>query len=289
MQKLANIIVDRMLEARLTAKEINFLLYISRFQDDQGSVSGVHYKDVCKAMHMSYQEFYNVKDSLEEKAFIRCKKTNRIDHDITILGNIYGGRERQYESEGYVNTNHNIFYCEDFLTMKAGSKLLGLIFLKIGLAGVSGRYEIGVEKFYEKYMKILGVTRRVVRTYLKELKTFFSIEIKDKKYYITAKKVVKKKAYAKTEADNYREYNVEVICRRNRIKDVGDKIKKEMRDLLYQYKDIAIAVNCNAVESLACAVYRSLEKINEEKRGTWDRKLNIKLVHKYMRRELGIA
>lgn len=285
MQKLANKIIDKMLAATLNSKEIDFFIYISRFQDERGHISGVHYKDVCENMHMSYQEFYNVKQSLEENGFIRCEKTNRIDHDITILGNVYAGREQEYLSEGYVNTNHNIFNHPDFFTMKAGAKLLALKFVQLGFAGTSGRYEIGVKRFYDKYTELLGVTRRVIRSYLKELKDFFSIGIKDKKYYITPKKIVRKRAYAKTEMMNYREHNVDVICRRNRIK-VKSKERQKVIDLLAQYKNIAPAMGKNPVDALARAVSRSLETINETTSGTWKREINIKLIHKFFKQEL---
>lgn len=87
MQKLRNSNIAKMIAAKITNKEIDFLIYISRFQDDNGKVYGIHYKELCETMHMSYQEFYNVKLSLEEKGFIKCEKSHRIDHDITILDN----------------------------------------------------------------------------------------------------------------------------------------------------------------------------------------------------------
>lgn len=82
MQKLRNSNIAKMIAAKITNKEIDFLIYISRFQDDNGKVYGIHYKELCETMHMSYQEFYNVKLSLEEKGFIKCEKSHRIDHDI---------------------------------------------------------------------------------------------------------------------------------------------------------------------------------------------------------------
>lgn len=293
MQKVANRIIDRMITEHLTNKEIDFFLYISRFQDETGKVSGVYYKEVCEAMRMSYQEFYNAMRGLEQKEFIRCEKANRIDHDITILDNIYAGRERDYESEGYINTNHNIFYCEDFRLLKAGAKLLAMLFMQIGLAGTKTNknrsYKIGTKTFYEKYIKLLGVSKRVVRSYLKELKQFFSIGIKEKMYYITPKRVVEKKKYAKTEIDNYREHHVEVVCRRNRIREAEPRHKKELRDLLGQYKRVAEEVQGNLMAAFARAVQSSLEIINEGTRGTWKRSLNIKLVHRQLRKQLGIA
>ena len=39
MQKLKNSVLDRMIEEKLTSKEIDFLIYVSRYQDDSGKVS----------------------------------------------------------------------------------------------------------------------------------------------------------------------------------------------------------------------------------------------------------
>ena len=87
MQKIKNSIVDRMIAQKCTANEIDFLLYVSAYHDITGRVTGVHYKDVCDATHMSIQGFYDVKASLEEKGFIVCEKCDYSDCDITIVGN----------------------------------------------------------------------------------------------------------------------------------------------------------------------------------------------------------
>ena len=60
VQKIKNSIITDMIAAHLTSNEIDFLLYISRFQNELGQVIGVHYKDVCEKMGMSYQGFYDV-------------------------------------------------------------------------------------------------------------------------------------------------------------------------------------------------------------------------------------
>ena len=47
MQKLRNSNIAKMIAAKITNKEIDFLIYISRFQDDNGKVYGIHYKELC--------------------------------------------------------------------------------------------------------------------------------------------------------------------------------------------------------------------------------------------------
>lgn len=289
MQKLKNSVVDKMIAAHLTSNEIDFLIYVSRFQNDNGCVSGIHYKEVCEAMNISYQGFYDVKNSLEEKGFIRSEKSNRIDHDITILNNEF--RCDADVNEGYVNTNHNIFYMEEFFSLKAGAKLLAMHMMKVTSAA-KGSFQIGVEKFYDEengYPKRFGVSKRVMRMYLMQIKEFFAIGIKDKKYFITPKKVIYRKPGQATEEDHYKEHNIEVICRRNRIKEAGEKEKKELCILLRQYKKAAVEEQRDVLEVLKIAVERSIEILNINEKRIIKRVLKHKLIHKLMRQELGLA
>lgn len=286
MQKLKNSIIDKMIAARLTSNEIDFLIYVSRFQDDNGCVAGIHYREVCEAMNISYQGFYDVKSSLEEKGFIRSEKSNRIDHDITILNNSFRGEEDV--KEGYINTNHNIFYMDEFFALKAGAKLLAMHMMKVTFAGKAS-FQIGVEKFYEGYPKRFGVSKRVMRTYLMQIKEFFSVGIKDKKYFITPKKIVYRKPGQATEQDNFAEHNVEVICRRNKIKDAGNKEKRDVCSLLRQYKKDALAAQKDVVEVLRTAVEQSLKALNINEERIINRILKPKLIHMMMKQELGLA
>ena len=44
MYKLKNSYIDQMIKNRTTSKEIDFLLYISMFQDEHGKVNSVYYR-----------------------------------------------------------------------------------------------------------------------------------------------------------------------------------------------------------------------------------------------------
>lgn len=78
MQKLNNDNVDKMIQAHLTKCEVSLMLYLSFYQDEHGRVYGVHYKAVCAATGMSYQEFYNAKKSLEEKGFTARNASRKV-------------------------------------------------------------------------------------------------------------------------------------------------------------------------------------------------------------------
>lgn len=276
MQKLKNSIIAKMIEARLTNKEIDFLIYVSRFQNDDGVVPGVYYKEVCENMHMSFQGFYDVKNTLIRKGFIRSEKNSPTDHDITILDNAFLTENDM--KAGYVNTNHNIFFHEKFAGLKAGAKLLAMELMKLSYAG-TGECRIGTEKFYKKYTQLFGVSKRVMRIYLMQLKIFFSIGIKEGIYYIRPKNIVYRQTGQATENDNYAAHNVDVICRRNRIQEAGKKEKKDICILLKQYRKQAQEVRQDIVELLMQAVERSLVL-------TGVRILKPKLVHKLLREEL---
>ena len=277
MQKLKNSIIAKMIEARLTNKEIDFLIYVSRFQNDNGVVSGVHYKEVCENMHMSVQGFYDVKNTLIRKGFIRSEKNSPIDHDITILDNAFLTENDM--KAGYVNTNHHIFFHEKYARLKAGAKLLAMELMKLSYAG-TGECRIGTEKFYKKYTQLFGVSKRVMRIYLMQLKMFFSIGIKEGIYYIRPKNIVYRQPGQATENDNYAVHNVDVICRRKRIREAGKKEKKDVCILLKQYRKLAQEAQQDIVEILMRAVERSLALVGV-------RILKPKLVHKLLQEELG--
>lgn len=283
MQKIRNSIQNRMIDAQLTNKEIMFLVcYLSRYQNENGEIFGVHYKQVCEALHISFQSFYDIKDSLEQKGFIQCRKRNRTDFDITILEN----SNQECLDNGYINTNHNIFFSREFQELKAGAKLLAMHLMKITFAS-KGHFEIGVKKFYaseDGYPKQFGVTKRVMHSYLMDIKTLFTVELKKGKYYIAPKKVIYKKADGKGEAERLREYNSEVVLRRNRIKEPG-KGKKELYDLFQQYGKSAAREKKNLVELIGQAVKKSLELLNEGEARLRKRIIDIKLVHKILKQE----
>lgn len=272
-----------MIKAKLTSKELDFMIYISRFQDDFGRVAGIHYKDVCKNMNISYQGFYDVKKSLIKKNFITSTKSNRIDHDITILNNEFPTKESI--QEGYINTNHHIFYEPEFFKLKAGAKLLAMEIMKISYAG-TGQCKIGTKKFYEKYTKLFKVSNRVMRKYLMSLKPFFSIGIVEGIYYMRPLKKVYRQAGQASENDNYATHNIEVICRRNKIADMDKKKMDDIRIIIRQHKEEAKQSNRSIIELLKTAIEKSLTLLNINHPKKKIRALKPKLIHKILIEEL---
>lgn len=151
----------------LTNREMDFLLYIARYQDLAGNVPGVHNKDVCKHTGMCKQSFYTVMRSLEEKKIIKSVKRSEIDYDILILDNdfSYTGAFQ----EGYVNLHRQIFHQKQFKTLKSNEKYLLMELLKRTHEN-SSSFQIRTKKLYEVFTKLLGV----IRTCHKVLPAFFT-------------------------------------------------------------------------------------------------------------------
>jgi len=283
MQKIKYEILDKIINI-VTNSEIDFILYISRFQNDKGIVRGVYYKEICKQLDISYQKFYDLKKSLVEKNIIRTFKGNYTDWDIQILDNDFSYSDSY--KEGYINTNHDIFYKKEFFSMKAGEKLLAMQFMKITFSG-RGSYNIGVENFYDKYTKLFKVTKRVIQNYMTTLKNFFSIGVKNHEYWITPLAKIYRSngaSYNRTEVDTYNNHVGETICRREKIKFTTTTLKDTV-NLLKQYKK---QLQDKAEEILYVAMKKSIEKANETIRNpyNWDRELQPKLVHKLLQEEI---
>lgn len=285
MQKLRYNVIEKLIANNVTSSEIDFLLYVSRYQNEKGIAKGIYYRDLCKTLGVSFQTFYDLKASLCVKGIIKAEKNSYYDWDITILDN--DCTDPASYQEGYINTNHDIFYNPTFFTMKSGAKILAMIFLKISFSG-RGSYNIGVSKFYDKYTKLLGVTKRIVQNYMQLLKSFFSIGIKEKQYWITPLAKVYRSNGARTEANNYRNHLGNVICRRGKIKQYTNAALKDTVDLLKQYTGSVNGQSGLLEELLVNAVRKSVERANEGVKNTtkWIRELKPKLVHKCLLDEL---
>ena len=172
MQKIKESVLNHMLKSNMTSAEVNFIIYISHFQDDTGKVVGIHYKDICNAIDVSYQTFYDVVKNLEKKNIIKTDRTLRDypgEWTIQILNNDFTGYFDQEKKESYISTGHDIFYKKAFLQLKAKEKLLAMHLIKIAGANQTkvkdglGKFHIGVKKFYEEYSRLLDVTERVLQ------------------------------------------------------------------------------------------------------------------------------
>lgn len=272
----------------MTGNEVNFILYLSRFQNESGKVIGVYYKDVCEELQISLQGYYDLLHSLEHKGLLSLEKNNYYDVDITLIDNDFTGYDYKNidKNAGYINTNYQLFKSKVFMDLKGPEKLLAIDWLKNYLAGKRS-YAVNVQRFVQKYKELLGISRRSLMGYVKMLKIFFSIGIKDGVYYITPRAAFRKK-YEKAESDVYEEHQKEVGLRRNRVRSVPEKIKDGILRLFKQYSPY---IKSEPNFDFSKVVYNTLEITNKEiiNPYKWKRVLNIALVHKELRLYLGLA
>lgn len=219
----------------LTHKEMDFFLFIVRYQDLYGFVPGVHNRDVCRRAGMCKQTFYTVMRSLEEKGIISCSKTLQHDYDILILDNDFSYPEAF--REGYINLHRQVFRQKRFLKLRSNEKYMLMELLKRTHEN-SSSYQVGTQKFYQIFCEKLGVTKRVIRAYLHSLRQFFSVGIKDGKYFITYLHSVFRQEERKGVEEQEFEHFVKVQCRRAKLSYTEAALEGTAR-LIKQYRRLA--------------------------------------------------
>lgn len=262
----------------LTNREMDFLLFIARYQDRSGLVVGVHNQAVCRATGMCKQSFYTVMRVLEAKGLIFCEKKEN-DYDIRILGNDFS-----YDgsfNEGYIDLSRKVFHQVRFRKLKSNEKYMLFELLKRTHENRSS-FQIYTHNFYKKFMEMLGVTKRVVRYYLHSMRKFFSVGIKDGKYYITYLHSVFHDKDEQIDMIDYG-YYVKTQCRRHKIRFDRESLY-DTAELIQQYRNHWFDgdKSCQALRSaLAGAIEKSVERQKPA-----ERTLQPKYIHKLLRKDL---
>lgn len=275
--KIKYSLLDKWCACNLTNKEYDFLIHIAHYQDDYGRIQGMYYRDVCSACGMSIQTFYDVLHSLETKKVITYIRVNN-DYDITILDNDFA-YEGAYQ-EGYINVSRTVFDDIKFKKLRAKEKLLLMLFMRV--THENGKsYQIGTEKFYKKYMALLGVTKNILRTYLHAMKKFFSIGRKDGKYFITYLASVFNPRRSQSETDQFLGHIVKTGCRRNKIKAITAAAITDTIQLVKQYRKEARDQGQNMLELIMDCISNSVRSFEYKT-------LDAKYVHKLIRQRLSL-
>ena len=268
----------------LTSTEMDLFLYIAKYQRLTGFVAGVHNQDVCRATGMCKQSFYTAMHGLERKGIVIISRTSDIDYDFLILGNDFTGADAfKAGCEGYIDLSRSIFHKKQFKQLKAKEKWLLLYFLHCTHDN-SSSYRIGTGNFYKKFCAMLGVTKRMVRSYLHSLRAFFSVGIVKGIYYITYKRSVFNQKQGEQEKQEH-EFFASAIVRRNKIRKYDQEELSETAKLIKQYRGIAHDSGYNIFDVLEKAVRESIPDESKPK----DRKLSYKYVHKLVRKTLALC
>lgn len=261
----------------LTNKEVDFILYVARYQDDYGCIRGIYYRDVCRNADMCKQTFYGTLRALKEKGIITYSHVEQ-DYDITILDNDFSYPGAYHE--GYINVSRQVFHTSQFHDLKAKEKLLLLHFMKITHSS-SGSYQIGTTKFYSKYMKLMGVTKRVIRGYLHSLKKFFAIGVKDGKYFISYLRRIFNDRGEISETNQYMGHLVGVSCRRAKIKQFVPEAVQDVVTIIKQYRQ-------EAKENGSKNIFEIVDECIQTSVRDRAKELNSKYIHKLVRSVLGL-
>ena len=268
----------------LTSTEMDLFLYIAKYQRLNGFVAGVHNQDVCRATGMCKQSFYTAMHGLERKGIVKISRTSDIDYDFLILGNDFTGDDAfKAGCEGYIDLSRSIFHKKQFKQLKAKEKWLLLYFLHCTHDN-SSSYRIGTGNFYKKFCTLLGVTKRMVRSYLHSLRAFFSVGIVKGIYYITYKRSVFNQKQGEQEKQEH-EFFASALLRRNKIRKYNQEALAETAKLIKQYRGIAHDSGYNIFDVLEKAVRESIPDESKPK----DRKLSYKYVHKLVRKTLALC
>ena len=268
----------------LTSTEMDLFLYIAKYQRLNGFVAGVHNQNVCKATGMCKQSFYTAMRGLERKEIVKISRTSDIDYDFLILGNDFTSDDAfKAGCEGYIDLSRSIFHKKQFKQLKAKEKWLLLYFLHCTHDN-SSSYRIGTGNFYKKFCTLLGVTKRMVRSYLHSLRAFFSVGIVKGIYYITYKRSVFNQKQGEQEKQEH-EFFASALLRRNKIRKYNQEALAETAKLIKQYRGIAHDSGYNIFDVLEKAVRESIPDESKPK----DRKLSYKYVHKLVRKTLALC
>ena len=155
-----------------------------------------------------------------------------------------------------------------------------LEFLKCTYEGL-GSIRMGVKRLYEKFTKLLGVTQRSIREYLHSLRKFFSIGIKDGKYYITYLHSVFRDDGEKAEDTWNYEHLVKKECWRNHIA-YDETSLKETAFLVKQYRQLGGGAKA-LIKIVMLCIQKSVEGVECR-----DRTLQYKYIHKLVKRCLDL-
>ena len=266
MNKLKNSYIDKMVDQQLSSKEIDFILYIAKYQNESGIISSVYYKDVCSAINISIQKFYDIVNSLQEKDLISTEKISRADICVTLIGNSFYDKDF---SVGYLNVASMDLQNQKFCNMKAGSKLLYLYMQRF----IQGKHML-VQNFYEGFCKLFQRSKKSIQVYLHELKANYYLFISKKRnraynYEMTIKNSTvlnKSKLDVPYEKDGFID-NIKELIKRN----FGQALPEQNQDkVLNDIAGLAVTKKAECYQNIAIlivdAVKASLLQQKKEKK-----------------------
>ena len=153
-----------------TSKEISFIFYIAQFQNENGQVKGIFYKDVCEVLHISVPKFYQIIHSLEQKHIINTNYNNNAYGlwEFTIVGNFM---TKAAFKKGYLNVNYSIFHSDDFIN---ASKSIKIIIIKLIIMAQNRRKNVILT--YNKILEWTQKSKQSLKYFISKLSEIFRLK-----------------------------------------------------------------------------------------------------------------
>ena len=277
--KLSHAVIDKTNMATLTPSGMKLFLHLAKRQDIQGNIVGVHHNEVTKYTGMVKQSFYNALYELKDKEIITYSKVSDGSYyNVKILDNDFSNGKKDFK-RGYIDLSRSVFHKKSFKKLKSHEVYLMFQLMKRTHASRNA-FKIMPKTFYDKYTKLFNVTKRVVRSYLHNIKKFFSIGIVRGLYFITYKHSVFKDK-AKPERYFRDKGTALSIIRQLKIKKYSEKELEEITELLYQYRNMCNEKN-EKIETILLNVLWQINKDKQLKERKLDYKYANKLIHNHL-------
>lgn len=264
-----------MIAAKISRSEIAFLLHIAVSQDDSGKVHSVYYKDVCEALNISIQKFYDILTSLSDKNLITYEKLNPADFVVQLQGNDFSNKNFK---DGYLNVASKEFHTKEFIHKKTGQKIkftdlkAGAQLLYLYTQRFTKGKHMGVLKFYEDFCEMFQVTRKTLQIYLQQLKDIHLLFISKKRnkayhYEMTMRKstFLDKKGIIPHEKSGY-EDNIIKLLKVNFKRYLGNNSDKKLADIAALATTKRAEKYRNFVSLIVAATRASIRRQKDEKR-----------------------
>lgn len=163
--------MDKIIE-NCTKKEIDFIIYIGQFQDEEGIVKGIDYKEVMSNIGISKSTFYKLLYGLEDKGIIEISILN-IDYgywEVKIIDNVFASQE-DYK-KGYIKLNYRVLHSAAFKALTKSEKIIVIHIIKI-----NDYRKNQIKITLRKIMEWTGKSIRSVRKFISVLSKIFNIVV----------------------------------------------------------------------------------------------------------------
>jgi len=150
---------------KATGKDIDLAIHLAQFQDDDGLVCGIHYKNITSKLGISYSSFYKSLNRLESYGIINIDWRNDTKGhgwgwwSVKFVNNDYSSKS--YNAKPYLNVNHEVLHRQEFYNLSLSEKKIVLRVMRIMNYRTKSK-ERGITLRLDTLMRWTGKSRRSV-------------------------------------------------------------------------------------------------------------------------------